>query len=129
MLSFARSLRSHTIGMLAIKLQRIGKKHQPSYRVVVAQKKSKLGGPPVEDVGFYNPFTKVMTVKKERVLHWLGVGAKPSVSIHNLLVREKIIDGAKVKIRMKKKMAGETAPADGAAEPSAAPEPAEEKTV
>ena len=39
--------------MLAIKLQKIGKKHQPSFRLVIAEKRSKLGGPPVEDLGFY----------------------------------------------------------------------------
>ncbi len=44
--------------MLAIKLQRGGKKHQPSYRLVVAEKRSKMAAPPVEDLGTYNPFTK-----------------------------------------------------------------------
>ncbi len=89
--------------MLAIKLQRIGKKHQPSYRVVVAPKRSKLGSPPVEDLGSYNPFTKQVIVKKERAAYWIGVGAKPTPTAHNLLVREGVIPGPKIAIKVKTK--------------------------
>lgn len=88
--------------MLAIKFQRVGKKHQPSYRIVVAEKRSKLGGPPVEQVGTYNPSTKKASLEKERVLYWLKVGAKPTASIHNLLVRQSVISGPKVAIKTKK---------------------------
>ena len=71
---------------------------------MVAERRSKLGGPPVEDLGSYNPFNKADTINKERVKYWLGVGAKPSVTTHNLLVSRGIIEGekAKVKIRPKK---------------------------
>lgn len=88
--------------MLAIKLQRIGKKHQPSYRLVVAMKRSKMDGPPVEDLGSYNPFTKTAAFKKERASYWLGVGAQPTVTAHNLLVKEGIVSGAKAAVKMKK---------------------------
>ena len=73
--------------MLAIKLQRIGRKHQPSYRLVVAEKRSKMAGPPVEDLGSYNPISKAITVKKERVEYWVKVGAQPTVTAHNLLIK------------------------------------------
>jgi small subunit ribosomal protein S16 len=88
--------------MLAIKLQRIGKKHQPSYRLVVAMKRSKMAGPPVEDLGSYNPFTKTATFKKERASYWIGVGAQPTVTAHNLLVKEGVVAGAKTAVKMKK---------------------------
>lgn len=88
--------------MLAIKLQRIGKKHQPSYRVVVAEKRSKLGAPPVEDLGSYNPFSKGVKVKAERVNYWIKNGAKPTASVHNLLVENSVIKGEKIAIKMKK---------------------------
>ena len=68
--------------MLAIKLQRIGKKHQPSYRIVVAERRSKMAAPPVEDLGSYNPFTKAFAVKKDRVAHWMKMGAQPTVTAH-----------------------------------------------
>ena len=95
--------------MLAIKLQRIGKKHQPSYRLVVVEKRSKLPGPPVEDLGSYNPATKVLETKKERVAYWIKVGAQPTVSTHNLLVKARVLLVSKktVKIGAPKKQAVE----------------------
>ncbi|HEY5220580.1 MAG TPA: 30S ribosomal protein S16 [Candidatus Paceibacterota bacterium] len=91
--------------MLAIKLQRIGKKHQPSYRVVVAEKRSKMLAPPVEDLGSYNPFTKATTVNKERVSHWVKMGAQPTVTAHNLLVKEGVITGTAIAVKMPKAVA------------------------
>jgi small subunit ribosomal protein S16 len=91
--------------MLAIKLQRIGKKHQPSYRVVVAEKRSKMAAPPVEDLGSYNPFTKATTVKKERVLHWVKMGAQPTITANNLLVKEGVITGKAISVKMPKAVA------------------------
>lgn len=88
--------------MLVIRLQRIGKKHQPSYRVVAAEKRSKLGGPPVEDLGFYNPFTKKAVFKNERISHWLSVGAKPTPTVHNLLVKNAVVNAPKMKISINK---------------------------
>lgn len=96
--------------MLAIKLQRIGKKHQPSYRVVVAEKRSKLGAPPVEDLGAYSVSTKIANLKKDRLAYWLKIGAQPTTTMWNLLVREGVVTGAKRKIAMKKKEAEVAAP-------------------
>ena len=91
--------------MLAIKLQRIGKKHQPGYRVVVAERRSKMIAPPVEDLGFYDPLSKAAGIKKERVLHWISVGAQPTVTAHNLIVKQGILSGAKMAVKMKKAVA------------------------
>ena len=98
--------------MLAIKLQRIGKKHQPSFRVVVAEKRSKTQGPPVEDLGSYNSFTKKAVLYKERLSHWLTIGAQPTATMHNLLVREGVLLKPKRAIKMKK---AEAKPAEVAA--------------
>ena len=88
--------------MLAIKLQRIGKKHQPSYRLVVAEKRSKMAGPPVEDLGSYSTLTKKVAIKKDRVAYWLGVGVQPTVTAHNLLVKEGVTQKPKIAVKMKK---------------------------
>lgn len=88
--------------MLAIKLQRIGKKHQPSYRLVVAEKRSKLGAPPVEDLGSYNPAKKALNVKLERVEYWIKNGAQSTVTVHNLLVKNSVIKAARIVVKMKK---------------------------
>ncbi len=103
--------------MLAIKLQRIGKKGQPSYRLVVAEKRSKMAAPPVEDLGSYSAFTKQANFKKERLSHWLSKGAQPTVTAHNLLVKEGILSGKKIRLIMPKKAA---APAAEAAAPASA---------
>lgn len=88
--------------MLTIRFQRVGKRHQPSYRLVVVERRSKLGGPPIEYVGHYNPATKEGATDKERLMHWLGVGAKPTVTVHNFLVRHGIIKGPKTPVSMKR---------------------------
>ncbi|MBI4085631.1 MAG: 30S ribosomal protein S16 [Candidatus Liptonbacteria bacterium] len=95
--------------MLVIRLQRIGKKHQPSYRVVASEKRSKLGGPPVEDLGHYNPSTKKAVFKNERISHWLGVGAKPTPTVHNLLVKNGVLNSPKMKIHINKPEPGAAA--------------------
>ncbi len=97
--------------MLAIKLQRIGKKHQPSYRLVVAEKRSKMAAPPVEDLGSYNPLTKAITIKKDRVAHWVKMGAHPTVTAHNLLVGQGVLTSKKVAVKMPKAVAKAAAPA------------------
>jgi small subunit ribosomal protein S16 len=101
--------------MLMIKLQRIGKKHQPSYRLVVAEKRSKMAAPPVEDLGTYNPFSKAASFDKERIAHWIKMGAQPTVSVHNLLAEQKLIASPKLAVKMKKKAKGTEAPATPAA--------------
>jgi small subunit ribosomal protein S16 len=90
--------------MLVMRLQRIGKKGQPSYRVVVAERRSKLTAPPVEDLGSYSIRTKEGTFQKERILHWLSKGARPSFTMHNLLVKHKIISEPKIQLHIKAKL-------------------------
>ncbi|MBI2888497.1 MAG: 30S ribosomal protein S16 [Candidatus Liptonbacteria bacterium] len=89
--------------MLVIRLQRIGKKHQPSYRITVCERRSKVGAPPTEQLGSCDPCTKKASINKERVAHWLKVGAKPSDTVWNLFVREKAVEGKIRPIRISKK--------------------------
>ena len=106
--------------MLAIKLQRIGKKHQPSYRLVVAEKRSKMASPPVEDLGFYNSFSKQFEVKQDRIAHWLKVGALPTVTVHNLLVKKGVHTAKPLAVKMNKP---EVVPASAEAAPVVAEAP------
>ncbi len=115
--------------MLAIKLQRIGKKHQPSYRLVVAESRSKMAAPPVEDLGSYNPFTKAITVKKERVAHWVKMGAQPTVSVHNLFVGQGLLTTPKIKVKMPKAVAKVAEPVAEAKPVEESPAPTEEAVV
>ncbi len=67
--------------MLAIKFRRIGKKKQASYRIVVAEKRSKLGGRYVEDLGWFNPRNNQFDLKIDRVKYWIEQGVQPTESV------------------------------------------------
>ncbi len=83
--------------MLKIRLTRRGRRNDPSFRLVVTEQSNPVKGKFLEDLGHYNPKLKTKVFKQERILYWLGQGAKCSATTHNLLVSEKIIEGAKVK--------------------------------
>lgn len=100
--------------MLVIRLTRVGKKNQPSFRVILTEKANPVRGKFIEILGHYNPRSKEKSLNVERIKHWLSKGAQPSATVHNLLVSEKIIDTKKVKAWRPKKKAEATAkPAEG----------------
>ena len=72
--------------MVRLRLRRIGAKKQPSYRVVAADKESPRDGRFLEVLGHYNPRTEpsTITLKEDRVFHWLSVGAQPSEAVARL---------------------------------------------
>lgn len=80
--------------MLRIRLSRTGKKRQPSYRVVVAEKEAKRDGRVVERIGHYNPLTNPaeFTIAEDRALYWLSVGAQPSDAVRVLLNKQGTFD-------------------------------------
>src|SRR3989344_2942408 len=99
--------------MLAIKLRPVGKKKQISYRVVVMEKKSKLVGKFIEDLGWYNPHTKLCALKQDRIEYWTKSGAQPTDTVHNILVREKVREGPKIAKHGRKKGLGPPAGGSG----------------
>ena len=96
--------------MLAIKLKRIGKKHQPAYRLVVQEKRSKLGGPSREDLGWWNPTQKKHEFKRERVTYWMKIGAQPTDTVWNLLITAGVIEGKKRAVHKQPKKKDADAP-------------------
>lgn len=84
--------------MLCLKLSRIGKKNQPTYRLVVLEKTKDPWGDYLELLGDYNPKTKKGSFKVERIRYWLSQGAQMTASVNNLLINNKIIEGPKRKI-------------------------------
>lgn len=88
--------------MLAIKLKRIGKKHQPSFRLIVAEKRSKVNGRFVEDLGWFNPFTDQAKINKERVDYWVENGAQPTFSVLTLFKKYAIMKVRNQKVEKKK---------------------------
>ena len=82
--------------MLMIRFQRIGRKNDPAFRIAVLDKASgPKAGKYVDLVGTYNPKTKAVTLKPEAIKSWMSKGAQVSPSLHNLLVKEGVVEGAK----------------------------------
>ena len=79
--------------MLSIRLTRTGKKNAPHYRIVVQEKRSKLNGGAVDTIGHYHPAdkNKLVVIDKEKAEKWLKVGAQPSDTVTNLMVKEGIL--------------------------------------
>jgi small subunit ribosomal protein S16 len=82
--------------MLTIRLSRIGKKKKPMYRLIISEKNKDPYGDSLEILGSYDPYTKNLQVKKERIEHWLKNGSKMSPTVNNLLIEKGIIEGKKV---------------------------------
>lgn len=112
--------------MLVIRLSRVGKKKQPSYRIVVQDRQRDPWGNSVDIVGNYNPRTSPSTVvfKEDRIKHWLEKGAQPSATVHNLLVSAGLLKGSKVRATSHDKDESVGKPAELEAKPE---EPKEEE--
>ena len=135
---------------LKIRLARGGAKKRPFYSIVVADVRAPRDGRFIEKVGTYNPLLakddeKRVTLKMERIKHWLGVGARPTDRVARFLSIEGVVEwkpshnpnkgepGEKAKERLEErrqkqedaKAAAEEAAAAPEAAPAAAEEPAE----
>ena len=111
--------------MLKIRLQRIGRINMPSYRLIVVEHtEGPKTGRFTEIVGTYNPRSKERVLKDERIKYWMSVGAKPTDTVHNMLVSAGVIQGKKINVLPKfvepaKEEAPAEAPAPAAETPSA----------
>lgn len=85
--------------MLTIRLQRIGKRKQPTYRFIVSEKRHDTQYNSLEILGHYSPTQnpKVLELNKDRIKYWLSVGAQTSNTVNNLFVREGLVEGKKRK--------------------------------
>lgn len=74
-----------------IRLRRMGTNSKPFFRVVAADSRMPLGGRFLEELGYYNPLTNPATVNldMDRINYWMSVGAKPSDTVKNLLLKVK----------------------------------------
>jgi small subunit ribosomal protein S16 len=122
--------------MLMMRLQRVGRKNDPSYRIVVTDKRTGVKSDKhVDRLGSYNPKMNHIQLDTEKAKEWLAKGVQPSDTMHNLLVSQKVIEGKKKNVLPKKspiideealKKAEEEAAAKAEAEKAEAEAPAEE---
>jgi len=82
--------------MLTIKLSQVGKTNKKMFRLIISEKSRDPYGNVLEILGSYNPHSKELRAKADRVQYWLGKGAQMTATINNLLVEKKIISGTKV---------------------------------
>lgn len=110
--------------MLAIKLKLIGKRGQHSFRVIVQEKRAKLQGKFVDDLGWYNPHVNQIKIDQTKLKDWLAKGAVPTETVRKLT--ERATDTSEVqeykgRTRPKTKKKEKIAAQGGASEPKAAP--------
>ena len=82
--------------MLAIKLSQTGKTNKKMFRLIISEKGRDPYGNVLEILGSYNPHSKELAVKTERIKYWLTKGAQMTNTVNNLLIEKKIIDGQKI---------------------------------
>lgn len=114
--------------MLTIRLQRRGRKNDPSFRVILVEKKRAAKTGNVDEIlGNYNARTGTIALEGERIKALIKNGVTVSDNVHNILVNNKIIDAKKKNVNPKKtvekkeveEMAAAPAPAEASAAPAA----------
>lgn len=89
--------------MLKIRLKRVGRKNDPSFRIVVTEAaRGPKSNKAIDLVGFYNPKTKERTLDSEKISHWMASGAQVSGTVYNMLVDAGVVTGKKVNVLPRK---------------------------
>ena len=115
--------------MLKIRLQRVGRTHEPSFRLVLTDSKnSTKSGKYVESLGSYDARRgEKAEFNADKIKAWIGKGAQLTDTVHNLLISKKIIEGKKINVLPLKKAIVKDVPVEAA--PVAAPEVKAEEVV
>lgn len=94
------------IHMLMMRLQRIGRKNSPSYRVLVVDSRQGVkSGKFIDHLGSYDPKGGIYTIDAEKAKAWIAKGVQPSSTVHNMLVSKGVIDAPKRTVIAPKKEA------------------------
>lgn len=83
--------------MVKIRLKKMGRKHAPFFRVSVMESRCPRDGRVIEEVGYYNPIekdeSKQISLKADRIRHWLAQGAVATETVANMLKKAGITTG------------------------------------
>lgn len=114
-----------------MRLQRIGRKNDPAYRVVVVDsRQGPKSGNFVSIVGTYNPKLGQVALKGNEIKEWMKNGVQVSPTVHNMLITQKVIEGKKINVLPKNKIvAAQNAAKEAEAAKAAAAAPAPEPEV
>lgn len=111
--------------MLKIRLKRLGAKKAPAYRIIVINSTTKREGKPIQELGHYNPKTKIMKLDKATALDWIKKGAQPTETVQYLIDNCTAEGALNYKPKAEKKLS-KKAIAKAAAEKEAKSKPKEE---
>ena len=113
--------------MLRIRLRRVGKRGNPSYRIVVADVRAPRDGAYLEWIGNYDPMADppAVTIKKDRAEEWLSKGAQPSDAVKRILHWDGMLEREHLQQTPQRKKAEAQAPAAAPAVVAVAEIPAE----
>ncbi|CCP38074.1 30S ribosomal protein S16 (plastid) [Chondrus crispus] len=73
--------------MLKIRLKRLGRKKQPSYRIIVIDSRKRRDGKALEEVGFYNPINNQTKLKTLQIQKRINEGAQMTKTVKNILAK------------------------------------------
>ncbi len=95
--------------MVRIRMSRIGRVHRPFYRISAIDQRTKRNGKVIEPLGWYDPIakdqTKQVNLNIGRVKHWLSVGAQPSDTVRDILIKMSLVDGTATAALREKRIA------------------------
>ena len=116
--------------MLMMRLQWVGRKNDPAYRIVVTDKRTGVGSDKhVDRLGSYNPKLNHIQLDAEKAKEWLSKGVQPSDTMHNVLVSQKVIDAKKINVLPRKSPIVDEAAIKKAEEEATAKADAEKKAA
>ncbi len=83
-----------------IRLKRVGRRHRPAYRLAAIDRRRARGSRVLEELGSFDPLEaneeRQVVLKRERIEHWLGVGAQPSETVRRLLEKNGILPDSRL---------------------------------
>lgn len=81
--------------MVRIRMQRLGRRNRPFYRINAVDKRTRREGAPIEQLGWYDPLaesSKQLSLNLDRLKFWLAKGAQPSDTVRDMLVKAELMD-------------------------------------
>lgn len=85
--------------MVRIRMKRMGRTHRPFFRINAVDQRSPRDGRIIEELGWYDPMqpdvTKAISLKEDRIKHWISVGAQPSQTVGDMLAKRGLINAEK----------------------------------
>ena len=84
--------------VVRIRMQRLGRRHRPFYRINAIDQRTRRDGRFIENLGWYDPIAtnpdRQLKLNAERIKYWLSVGAQPSETMRDILVKNGLMDKA-----------------------------------